>query len=457
MASGSTTFQRLLRSISLYLGLVALFIVGAIVSPDFLTLSNQRDVLWQVSSIGILAVGMTLVILTAGIDLSVGSLLSVGSVVCAMLLMEREWTHASRIAIPSGAIVAAVLAGYVTKRLTTRKKWTVSVSRASTGADHLTGSKDHPIFARNGDSPPARNGDGARARNGDIPWSSPVARRLVPLLVGLMVFTGASVLGASRVPHGFGVVGVLLLVPPVGLLLGALSGLIIAKGKLQPFIVTLAMMVSAVGLAKYVAGHGGAVHPIYVGDSATEAVAPASFEKLGDNIPLFGRDLIPVPGLFFVGIAILAWVLLNKLSVGRYIYAVGGNEEAARYSGINTARVKVLVYALSGLLSAVAAVLYCAQYTQGKADAGFTRELDAIAAVVIGGTSLMGGRGSIGGTVVGVLIFGYLSNILNLKGVSSEFQAILKGFIIVLAVLLQEGILTRWIVHAYRRMSGVWQ
>jgi simple sugar transport system permease protein len=151
---------------------------------------------------------------------------------------------------------------------------------------------------------------------------------------------------------------------------------------------------------------------------------------------------------------VVFWILLKKSGLGRCIYAVGGNEEAARLSGIETDRVKILVYAVSGMLSALAAVLYCAQYQQGKADAGATRELDAIAAAVIGGTSLMGGRGSIGGTVVGVFIFGYLGNILNLRGVSTEFQAILKGLIIVLAVLLQEGVLARWIAAGYRHIAG---
>ncbi len=402
-------FRSFLRSASLYLGLLGLFVVGSVLSGEFLTIDNQRDVLWQVSGIGIIAVGMTLVILTAGIDLSVGSLLSLCSVVCAMLLMERDWTHASRLAVPCFAVLCGGLSAWLAWRFLARR----------------------PLV-----------GGGA-------------VNRIVPVLAGVAVFVAAMVWGASRVPHGFGVIGVLLLVPPVGLLLGAISGTIIAKGNLQPFIVTLAMMVSAVGLAKYIAGHGGAVHPIYVGDAINEPVAPPSFEMLAANIPLFGKKLIPVPGIFFAASALLAWVLLNHLNIGRYIYAVGGNEEATRYSGINTDRVKTLVYALSGMLSAVAAILYCAQFTQGKADAGFTRELDAIAAVVIGGTSLMGGRGGVGGTVVGVFIFGYLSNILNLRGVSSEFQAILKGLIIVVAVLLQEGILAQWIADGYRRTKGL--
>jgi simple sugar transport system permease protein len=407
-----------LQNASLFLGLAALFVVGAVVSPEFFTLDNQRDVLWQVSSIGIIAIGMTLVILTAGIDLSVGSLLSICSVICAMLLMERGWTRASRLAVPAFALVCGgITVGIVGYLVRPRPR-----SRGRGGAS--------------------------------VPWWRRLLR-VIPWVLGVVEFVRAFSWASGQLPHGFGVIGVLLLVPPVGLLLGSLSGVIIAKGRLQPFIVTLAMMVSAVGLAKYIAGQGGAVHPIYTGDPTAEAVAPESFELLGSNIPVLGKDLIPVPGIFFAVIALAAWVLLRKMSIGRYIYGVGGNEEATRYSGINTDRVKILVYGLSGMLSAVAAVLYCAQYTQGKADAGFTRELDAIAAVVIGGTSLMGGRGGIGGTVVGVFIFGYLSNILNLAGVSSEFQDMLKGIIIVLAVLLQEGILVRWLRDGYRRVMAI--
>jgi simple sugar transport system permease protein len=149
--------------------------------------------------------------------------------------------------------------------------------------------------------------------------------------------------------------------------------------------------------------------------------------------------LIPIPGLFLLGAWLLAALVLNKLPLGRYIYAVGGNEEASRLAGVPVGTVKIFAYTASGLLAGVAAVLYCAQYTQGKADAGQGKELDAIAAVVIGGTSLMGGRGSILGTLVGVMIFGYLTNILQLKAVSSEIQDILKGVIIVVAAVAQSG------------------
>jgi simple sugar transport system permease protein len=395
------TFRRLLRSGSLYLGLLGLFLAGMAASDQFLTLENQRDVLWQVSSTGIIAVGMTLVILTGGIDLSVGSLLSVGSVVCAMVLMEHKASDALWLALPSAVLVYGLIGGVLAWK----------------------------CFGRAGT----------------------MVRAAGAAIVAVGAGLGVLLWSLGHMKAGLGVLGVFLLVPTVGVLLGAVNGAIIAKGRLQPFIVTLAMMVSAVGLARYIAGLGGQVHPIYFGEGA----APANFQSLASNLSIFGKDLIPVPGLFFAGAAILAWLFLGRMKVGRHVYSLGGNEQAALYSGIRTDRVKILVYAISGGLCALAAVLYCAQYQQGKADAGSGRELDAIAAVVIGGTSLMGGRGGIGGTVVGVFIFGYLGNILNLRGTPSEFQAILKGVIIIFAVLLQEGILARWIVDTYRRAAGL--
>jgi ribose/xylose/arabinose/galactoside ABC-type transport system permease subunit len=319
---------------------------------------------------------MTLVILTGGIDLSVGSLLSVGSVICAMLLMQRTWNDAALFAIPAFALTCALAVGFLTAHFARRfmDRWV---------------------------------------------W-------LTGLAPAVLAFALAYLWAGRQVPHGFGTLSVFLLVLPFCLLLGALNGIIIAKANLR-------------------------IHAIYFGNPGDPTGAPPSFGILAENIPVFGMDLIPIPGLFFLATALAAWVLLNKTRLGRYIYAVGGNEEAARFSGSPTSRIKIFVYAASGLLCGLAAVLYAASYQQGKADAGSGRELDAIAAVVIGGTSLMGGRGAIGGTVVGVLIFGYLNNILNLEGVPTEFQAILKGVIIVLAVLLQEGIMARWLSDVYRR------
>jgi len=402
-----------LRYLPLLAGLGALFVAGVALNIPrepggrnvFLDINNQRDVLGQVSINGILAVGMTLVILSGGIDLSVGSVMSLCTVVCAMLLMQqpgadyRYLSRAHALMLPAVALFG-VLVGYgLVRRL---RRLPVAVAAASG--------------------------------------------------VGLAIGGAWLALGRPGAPGPaavFSTLGVLLVVPLVGGMMGLLSGVIIARTRLQPFIVTLAMMVSAVGLAKYTAGHGGQIHAIYTGD-AERAGAPASFERLGGTILSVGQEtlrggkvrdlkLLPIPGIFLMGAWAVAAVLLNKYPLGRYVYAIGGNEEAARLAGVPVPGVKVFVYAASGLLAGLAAVLYCAQYTQGKADAGQGKELDAIAAVVIGGTSLMGGRGSILGTLVGVMIFGYLTNILQLRSVSSEIQDILKGVIIVGAAVVQTG------------------
>jgi len=251
------------------------------------------------------------------------------------------------------------------------------------------------------------------------------------------------------VDDGLSTLAVLCIVPSMGMMIGAASGLIIARGKIQPFIVTLGMMSAAVGLAKFIAGKGGQIHPIYYqatgyAAAGTQHTAPASFDLLSSKVMLFGRPLIPIPALFFLAAVLILHLALKYLRTGRYIYAIGGNEETARLSGIRVERVKIMVYGISGFLSAMAGVLYCSAYTQGKPDAGATWELDAIAAAVIGGCSLMGGRGTVLGTMVGVFILGYLSNILNLQEVPSEVQDILKGAIIIIAVLLQEGTLLHW-------------
>ena len=149
--------------------------------------------------------------------------------------------------------------------------------------------------------------------------------------------------------------------------------------------------------------------------------------------------ILPIQGMFFLLLVIIFGFVLKYTSFGRYVYAIGGNEQAARVAGIRVDDVKVTVYALSGGLSALAGILYAVQYRQGKPEAGAGAELDAIAAVVIGGTSLAGGKGSMLGTLVGVLIFGFLGNILILKNIDSNLQLVLKGLIILGAVFLQEG------------------
>lgn len=198
---------------------------------------------------------------------------------------------------------------------------------------------------------------------------------------------------------------------------------------MQPFIVTLAAMVAVLGAARLIAGQDTAVYSIYSGTNATTDI-----EAL--RALLF--NVVPVPALFFLAIALVVSFLMNRTVFGKYLYAIGGNEKCAVVSGLDVARHKMTAYAISDLLPALVGVLYAAQYRQGKADAGMGWELDAIAAVVIGGTSLAGGVGRVSGTVAGVLVFGFLSNILLLNDIDSNTQLVLKGLIIVIAVFLQQ-------------------
>ncbi|MBO1518682.1 ribose ABC transporter permease [Oceanisphaera pacifica] len=294
--------------------LIALLILIAVVSalnPYFFTLDNLLNILRQTSVNAIIAVGMTLVILTAGIDLSVGSVLALcGAFAASMVSMELSIF----ITLP-----AVLLAGFA---------------------------------------------------------------------------------------------------------LGSLSGLIVAKGRVQAFIATLVTMTLLRGVTMvYTQGR-----PISTG-----------FTDAGDIFAWFGTGYvfgIPVP-VWLMAITFLgAWYLLNHTRFGRYIYAVGGNEAAARLSGINVARVKIGVYAICGMLSALAAIIVTSRLSSAQPTAGTTYELDAIAAVVLGGTSLAGGKGAIMGTLIGALIIGFLNNALNLLDVSSYYQMIAKASVILLAVLV---------------------
>ena len=388
---------RLILRTKLYWGLGFLLLFGALSSPVtskgvniFLSLGNLTDVLRQVSVTGIVAVGMTLVILIAGIDLSVGSILALGTVICAMLLTQEGWTTASYIGVPAVGAVVFICS------------WAaICVVRG---------------FAL-----------GNSSKRGS--HASPAMMALFALLcagaaTGLMIWLSA------QVPAKFGVIAVLFTVPCVCALFGALNGALIVYGRLQPFIVTLAMMVGALGLARLIAGQDTAVYPVYTGTNATE-----SFEAL--RMLLWG--VIPVPGLFFLSVLAIFYALTRFTTYGAYLLAIGGNEQASRLAGINVNRIKIATYTISSALAGLAGILYVAQFRQGKPDAGMGLELDAIAAVVIGGTSLMGGRGSVIGTMVGVLIFGFLGNILQLNNIDSNSQLVLKGAIIIAAVLLQEG------------------
>lgn len=292
-----------------FIGLIVFSIFLGFTSDSFFTLDNLLNLLRQISINALIAFGMTFVILTAGIDLSVGSILALGSALTAGLL--------------------------------------------TSGMD--------PILA---------------------------------VLLGLLI----------------------------GLALGAINGLIITKGKVAPFIATLATMTVYRGITLvYTDGR-----PITgLSDSFT-------FEMIGKGY-VFG---IPFPVIIMLITFAILYFILKKTIFGRQVYAIGGNEEASILSGIKADRVKIWVYSLTGMLSVLAGIILTSRLNSAQPTAGSSFELDAIAAVVIGGTSLMGGRGKIVGTLIGVLIIGVIDNGLNLLNVSSFYQQIVKGGIILLAVLL---------------------
>ena len=195
--------------------------------------------------------------------------------------------------------------------------------------------------------------------------------------------------------------------------------MLVTRGAVAPFIVTLGMMTVARGLAL-----------IASGGRPVSNMSPELTNLAGDFLGL------PIPLLCFAGVALLAWLFLRHFRLGRYIYAIGGNENAARAAGISVANVKLFAYTLCGVLAGLAGVVLAARTTTGQPNAGVAYELDAIAAVVIGGTSLAGGVGTITGTILGVLLIGEINNGLDLLSVSSYYQAVIKGVIIVGAVWL---------------------
>jgi ABC-type sugar transport system ATPase subunit/ribose/xylose/arabinose/galactoside ABC-type transport system permease subunit len=318
--SGPPRRARLARFTSIF-GLLAVVILGVVFSPVrggrpvFLGLGNLTDILRQVSEKGILAVGMTAVIVAGGIDLSVGSVLALAATLTAWLLMKGS--------------------------------------------------------------------------------------------VGLAV--------------------TLLAVLAAGAACGLVNGLVIARWRLPAFIATLATMSAARGVARYLSG--GTAIPLGFGEGA----APESVRALaGPLLPY-----VPAPAVVFVACVAGMHLFLARTAPGRALYAIGDNETAARLSGVRVARWKTAVYVISGTLAALAGLIHCAQLEQGNPNDGVAYELDAIAAVVIGGTSLSGGIGSVGGTLVGVLTIGVINNIMGLNNVDANLQLILKGVIILGAVWLQ--------------------
>lgn len=208
----------------------------------------------------------------------------------------------------------------------------------------------------------------------------------------------------------------------ISILFGLITGTLITKGKIQPFIATLGMMTTVVGIG-LTYSHG---HPI-IG-------TPDGLSFLGQG-KLFG--VIPAQTLLFAGVAVAASIVLNRTRLGRYIYAVGGNEEGSRLSGIRVDRIKTAAYVISAGCAGFAGIIMANHLNVGEANLGNGMELDAIASVAVGGTSLSGGKGSVVGTVIGVVIIGILNNFLNLINVPGYTQKIVKGAIIIIAVLAQ--------------------
>lgn len=293
----------LLQGGFLFGALILLMIVFGIISPHFMSVSNISSILLQISIIGCLALGQTLVIIVAGIDLSVGSLVSIASVVTAMTQIY-------------GGFVSISMAAFVCMAL------------------------------------------------------------------------------------------------------GLISGLMVAYGKVPPFIATMGMMGIAKGLA------------LVLSNGEIISGTTSQFQKIASSTVLG----IPAPAIIFLAIAVIIGIFLKKTKWGYEIFAVGGNANAAKLSGINVNRVLVMVYTLSGLLAAIGGVLYTSRLTVGQASAGDGMEMYAVTAVVIGGASLNGGKGGVIGTVIGVMILGVLSNFLNLAGISPYAHEGIRGLIILVAV-----------------------
>jgi ribose/xylose/arabinose/galactoside ABC-type transport system permease subunit len=241
----------------------------------------------------------------------------------------------------------------------------------------------------------------------------------IDLSVGSIVAVSGVVLGFA-LHADYPVAAALLLALGAGLSCGLMNGVLIDRGGLPPFIVTLGMMSMARGAALVM----------------TEGRPVSGFAEDFRSLATATVAYVPSPIVIMIGVYVVGHLLLTRTTFGRYVYAIGGNEEATRLSGVRVHLHKPAIYAVSGVTSATAAILLTARLDSAQPIAGMMYELDAIAATVIGGTSLMGGEGSLGGTLIGALIMGVLRNGLNLLGVSSFLQQIVIGGVIVGAVLI---------------------
>ena len=231
-----------------------------------------------------------------------------------------------------------------------------------------------------------------------------------------------SAIFAGLLQGGMPTILAILIALGLGLILGLVNGILITKGKLAPFIVTLATMTIFRGLTL-----------VYMdGRPIAGPKDDFAFQFLGKG-QFFG---IPFQVILFIISYLILWILLTKTSYGRKIYAVGGNEKASFISGIKIDKVKILVYVISALMAVLSGLVLTSRLNSAQPTAGSAYEMDAIAAVVLGGTSMTGGSGSLTGTLIGILILGVLNNGLNLLGVSSFYQQIVKGVVILIAVLI---------------------
>jgi ribose transport system permease protein len=245
----------------------------------------------------------------------------------------------------------------------------------------------------------------------------------IDLSVGALVAL-TSIWCTTQATQAYGPGGMVFAALAVGTCAGVVNGVLVAYGRIVPFIATLAMLVAARGLAQLISG------------KLTQRVNPenAAVTDIAEN-RLLG---IPILVWMLAAVGAVGWVLLNRTTFGRRTFAVGGNAEAARLAGINLRLHTTLLYALSGLCCGIAALMVVAQSTAGAPDHGDLYELDAIAAAIIGGTALTGGRGSIVGAILGVLVFKGITNLFIVNNLEQEYQLIVKGAIIVGAVLLQQ-------------------
>ncbi|MFJ8198255.1 ABC transporter permease [Streptomyces sp. NPDC096152] len=242
----------------------------------------------------------------------------------------------------------------------------------------------------------------------------------IDLSVGAIVALG-SVWCTTVATQSFGLGGMVFCALAVGAVVGLVNGLIIAYGGIVAFIVTIAMMASARGLAERIS------------DRQSQVVTVESFNSIAST-RFLGIPLL----VYILAVAVLfGWVLLNRTTFGRRTFAIGGNQEAARLAGLDVRRHTVLLYVLSGLCCGIAAIMLTARTTSGASNLGDLYELDSIAAVIIGGTLLTGGRGSLVGSILGVLVFTTITNIFVLNNLTTDIQQIAKGLIIVAAVLIQ--------------------